>query len=78
MPFQWPSAYAPAVHPPEEIPERSLWFVFRGGELLVSATPAPPAIPHCNNPKDLGMMLLRTQYLGVLGAHHCFSAEAEA
>jgi NAD+ diphosphatase len=78
MPFQWPSAYASAVHPPEEPPERSLWFVFRGGELLVAAIPAPAAIPHCNNPKDLGMMPLRTQYLGVLGAEHCFSAEAAA
>ena len=78
MPFQWPSAYASAVHPPEQPPERSLWFVFRGTELLVSAIPAPPAIPHCNNPKDLGMMPLRTQYLGVLGAEHCFSAEAAA
>jgi len=76
MPFQWPSAYASAVHPPEEPPERSLWFVFRGGELLVAAIPAPATIPHCNNPKDLGMMPLRTQYLGVLGAEHCFSAEA--
>jgi NAD+ diphosphatase len=52
--------------------------VFRGGELLVAAIPAPAAIPHCNNPKDLGMMPLRTQYLGVLGAEHCFSAEAAA
>lgn len=78
MPFQWPSAYASAVHPPKEPPERSLWFVFRGGELLVAALPAPAAIPHCNNPKELGMMLLRTQYLGVLGAEHCYSAEAAA
>jgi len=78
VPFQWPSAYASAVHPPEEPPERSLWFVFRGGELLVAAIPAPAVIPHCNNPKELGMMLLRTQYLGVLGAEHCYSAEAAA
>jgi len=78
MPFQWPSAYASAVDPPEEPPGRSLWFVFRGGELLVAAIPAPATIPHCNNPKDLGMMPLRTQYLGVLGAEHCFSAEAAA
>ena len=78
MPFQWPRAYASAVDPPEEPPERSLWFVFRGSELLVSAIPAPAAIPHCNNPKDLGMMPLRTQYLGVLGKEHCYSAEAAA
>jgi NAD+ diphosphatase len=78
MPFQWPGAYVPGIDPPKAAPERSLWFMFRGGELLVSARPGPPVVPHCNNPKDLGMMPLRTQYLGVLSAEHCFSAEVKA
>src|ERR1700675_2723127 len=78
MPFQWPPAYVAAVMPPAALPERSFWFVFRGAELLVASAPAKVVVPHCNNPKDLGMMLQRTQYLGVLGAVHCFSAEAEA
>jgi NAD+ diphosphatase len=76
MPFEWPAAYVAAVQPPEEPPERCLWFVFRDVELLVAATPAGVALPHCNHPKNLGMMLERTQYLGVLGGQHCFSAEA--
>src|SRR5258708_39996925 len=78
MPFQWPAAYVPAIQPPAEPPERSLWFVFRDFELLVAAAPAAVALPHCNHPKNLGMMLARTQYLGVLGGQHCFSAEAAA
>jgi NAD+ diphosphatase len=77
MPFQWPADYAPAVQPPVERPERSLWFVFRGAELLVTAAPAV-ALPHCNHPNTLGMMPQRIQYLGVLGEAHCFSAEAAA
>ncbi len=76
MPFQWPEGYAAAIQPPPEAPERSFWFVFRGSELLVSAAPAGIALPHCNHPKNLGMMLERTQYLGVLGEKHCFSGEA--
>jgi len=77
MPFQWPAGYAPAIQPPAELPERSLWFVFRGAELLVTAAPAV-ALPHCNHPKTLGMMPQRIQYLGVLGGQHCFSAEIAA
>src|SRR6266571_5044448 len=77
MPFQWPADYAPAVQPPVERPERSLWFVFRASELLVTAAPAV-ALPHCIHPNTLGMMPERIQYLGVLGEEHCFSAEAAA
>ena len=75
MPFQWPAAYAPAIQPPIDLPERSLWFVFRGAELLVAAAPGADTLPHCNHPNTLGMMPQRIQYLGVLGEQHCFSAE---
>jgi NAD+ diphosphatase len=77
MPFQWPAGYAPAVQAPAESPERSLWFVFRGAELLVTAPPEV-ALPHCNHPNALGMMPQRIQYLGVLGELHCFAAELAA
>ena len=75
IPFQWPAAYVPAVQPPLDPPERSLWFVFRGAELLVAAAPGSTTLPHCNHPNILGMMPQRIQYLGVLGEQHCFSAE---
>lgn len=73
MPFEWPAGYAPAIQPPVEAPGDSLWFVFRGAELLVTAPPAV-ALPHCNHPNNLGMMPQRIQYLGVLGEQHCFAA----
>ena len=74
LPFEWPAEYAPAVLAPAEPPERSLWFVFRGAELLVT-TPPEVLLPHCAHPNSLGIMPQRIQYLGVLGEHHCFSAE---
>jgi NAD+ diphosphatase len=77
MPFQWPAGYAPAVQAPAKSPEHSLWFVFRGAELLVTAPPEV-ALPHCNHPNTLGMMPQRIQYLGVLGELHCFAAELAA
>src|SRR5258705_13199985 len=73
MPFEWPAGYAPAIPPPAESPERSLWFAFRGAEMLVTAPP-DVALPHCNHPNTLGMMPQRIQYLGVLGGQHCFAA----
>jgi NAD+ diphosphatase len=77
IPFQWPAGYAPAVQPPVEAPERALWFVFRGAELLVTVPPSV-ALPHCAYPNSLGMIPRRIQYLGVLGESHCFSAELAA
>lgn len=77
MPFQWPASYAPAVQVPTDPPERSLWFVFRGTELLVTSPPLV-VLPHCNHPNTLGMMPQRIQYLGVLGGQHCFAAELAA
>jgi len=74
MPFQWPAGYASAIQPPAEFPERSIWFIFRGKELLVTTSPGI-ALPHCNHPKILGIMAQRIQYLGVLGEQHCYAAE---
>jgi NAD+ diphosphatase len=77
MPFQWPASYAPAVQPPVDPPARALWFVFRDAELLVKAS-SSIELPDCAHPNILGMMPRRTQYLGVLGEQHCFSAELDA
>jgi NAD+ diphosphatase len=77
MPFQWPAGYAPAIQPPADPPERALWFVFRGVELLVTAPPSV-GLPRCAHPNSLGMMPQRTQYLGVLDEYHCYTAELAA
>jgi len=49
MPFQWPAGYVPAVQPPIESPERSLWFIFPRSEILVTVAPTI-VLPHCNHP----------------------------
>jgi NAD+ diphosphatase len=77
LPFEWPAGYTPAIQPPAQAPARALWFVFRGAELLVTTSPSVE-LPHCAHPNILGMMPRRTQYLGVLGEQHCFSAELAA
>ncbi|HXZ54224.1 MAG TPA: NAD(+) diphosphatase [Burkholderiales bacterium] len=77
LPFERPAGYAPAIQPPAEAPERSLWFIFRGAELLVTAPPSVE-LPRCRHPNILGIMPRRTQYLGVLGELHCFTAEIAA
>jgi NAD+ diphosphatase len=77
MPFQSPAGYSPGIQPPADAPERAVWFVFRGTELLVTAAPAVE-LPHCADPNSLGMMPQRTQYLGVLDERHCYAAELAA
>jgi NAD+ diphosphatase len=52
-----------------------LWFVFRGTELLVRAE--SPAVWHGPHPETAGLLAARVHYLGRLGGHHCFAAEAD-
>jgi len=78
MPFERPASYVAGIEPPYPPPPHPLWFVFRRTELLVATGPGGVALPHCNTPKDMGMMPQRTLYLGVLDGTHCFAAEAPA
>jgi NAD+ diphosphatase len=54
------------------VPVPGLWLVFRARALLVSDT---FEIPEGITPSELGLLPLRTQYLGELGGSPCFSAE---
>ncbi len=76
IPFQWPADYLPAIVPPQPPPERALWFVFCGSNLLVSTSP-PVALPRLAIPENLGFAPRRSQYLGELAGVHCFSGEVE-
>jgi len=67
--------FVPGLVPPDPRPDRALWFVFRGRELLVSDDLALEPAAH---PEALGLDTLRSQYLGQLGEQHCFSAEVAA
>ena len=56
-------------------PERGVWLVFRHRALLVSQD---FGLPHAITPSELGLVPVRTQYLGTLAGQPCFSAEVAA
>jgi NAD+ diphosphatase len=78
MPFAQPEDYTPGFAPPEQPPERALWFVFRRTDILVPATPEPPQLPRAPHPSALGLEVAQVQYLGLLGNEHCYAAEVQA
>lgn len=67
--------FYPAVLPPTGPAEPALWFLFRGARLLVGGAD----VPRIASPADLGLSVVRWQYLGRLesadGPTHCFSGE---
>jgi NAD+ diphosphatase len=64
--------FEPGLEPPEGAPASSLWFAFRGRELLVRRGGGD--VPD-EGPEALGMEPRRVHYLGALGAAACFCAE---
>jgi NAD+ diphosphatase len=92
MPFAATPEYVGAVAAPAE-PVEALWFVFRGEKLLVEAgAPAPgkledprawprpswARLPVATAAEALGLVPVRSLYLGRLGTAHCFAAEVAA
>jgi NAD+ diphosphatase len=64
-----------AISPPEDQAHPSWWFLFRRYKLLVELNETSAHIPLINHPRELGLVPLRTQYLGRLKGQHCYSAE---
>jgi len=63
------------VTAPEALSEPAYWFVFQGNQILVRREEGRASIPLALDVRELGLNPLRTQYLGMLGTRHCFSAE---
>jgi len=79
MPFRWAASHVSAHLPPEPAPAEALWFVFRGGDLLVTqGDEGRAALPPFAHPEELGIRGVRHQYLGLLGEQHCYVMEAPA
>jgi NAD+ diphosphatase len=70
-PFQ-PSSSAPQDSGP------ALWFAFQGTQLLIKRETDRASVPHLLHPRELGLDLVREQYLGALEGVHCFSCEVAA
>ena len=60
------TSFHAAVTPPAGQSDPALWLLFRGSELLVKEEEGNVALPRLGTPKDLGLALLREQYLGTL------------
>lgn len=51
------------------------WFAFSGNKLLVQVDRRSHSIPWLNSLADIGLDPIRTQFLGTLDNHPCYSAE---
>jgi len=70
--------YVPAVVPPAENQEPAWWFLFRGNRLMVHVEGGVAAIPSAIAYSEIGVPMVRSQYLGRLDDRHCYSVEVEA
>jgi len=74
MPVEFPLEFEPDHKAPDSVPDTPLLFAFRGRELLLDAE---GQLPHVGDIDAKGIEAVRTQYLGRLGATHCYSAELD-
>ena len=73
-----PELFIASVTPPGALSEPAHWFLFQGNQILVRRDQSGAAIPLVAHPEELGLEVLRTQYLGTLGRRHCFGGECGA
>ncbi len=67
--------FDPSIKQPHEETQPAWWFIFRKDKVLVEVNGDSAAVPLSANPDDLGVEILRRQYLGALDGKDCFSAE---
>lgn len=67
--------YIPAVTPQHEVPALAYWFVFSGGKLLMGSESGQLILPQAASPDELGVIPVRTQYLGLFENTPCYSVE---
>ncbi|MFN2200660.1 MAG: NAD(+) diphosphatase [Caldilineaceae bacterium] len=68
--------------PEQSAPERAYWFLFQGDKLIVRSGPYMGEVLQANSVDELGIVPIRTQYLGYLedaqGSRlQCFSGEID-
>ncbi len=54
---------------------QTYWFIFKEDKMLVKMTEEGVSIPYAKNLEDLLIFPIRTQYLGTLKGHPCYSVE---
>jgi len=64
-----------AVAAPSEQIAPAWWFAFQGSKLLVRMEGSSARIPYVADLSELGLVVVRQQYLGLLEGRPCYSAE---
>lgn len=67
--------FIPGIALPEVQSETAWWFAFVGSKLLVRLEGTASKIPQLISLADIGLMPVRTQFLGTLDGQPCYSAE---
>jgi NAD+ diphosphatase len=67
--------FIPGIAPPAVQSEPAWWFAFVGNKLLVRLEGAVSQIPQLISLAEIGLVPVRTQYLGTLDDRPCYSAE---
>jgi NAD+ diphosphatase len=67
--------FIPGIAPPTVQSEPAWWFAFVGNKLLVRLEGTVSHVPHLISLKEIGLVPIRTQYLGTLDDRPCYSAE---
>ena len=67
--------YRPAVMPEQQNDNQAFWFVFCSNKLLVTVKADKYNIPCTSNLKEINLAPIRTQFLGTIKGHPCYSAE---
>ena len=70
-----PDRFIASCIAPDRFEAHALWFVFRASQIVITRDASGAKIPMLRDPSDLGLVTLRSQYLGTLGESHCFAAE---
>ncbi len=80
----WPVSASQSVvfHPeadkPAGPPSPALWLAFQNGSLLIAKSGEGAEIPFAGDLSSLGLEPVRSQFIGTIEGHPCFSAEIPA
>ena len=63
------------IVPPQERSAPAWWFIFMKDKLLVYQEPESVTVPFLIDLNELGLIVMRQNYLGQLDNHHCYAGE---
>ena len=77
MVLSTPGRFLSACMGPARLEKPALWVVFRGAQILVARSEQGTSLPLTCEAMELGLHIVRSQYLGMLEDTHCMAAEAD-